>query len=250
MIQWSSALILAATLVNAFLLQAQSNADSTARMHDAWGEGMSTPNTSLTIKEASRSADGMRFRLYATGAPKDAEFSLVVWPFTQRGPSEATTGITLNETGMAICGEQSDDDCSASGKPNDPFEIPWNPIPGEPIRLGLMSADGSVKLYGKLVPIPIRGEDHGCKADATLLTPGAEILSIEGNGFPAGSEITMGSGSGPEPRAVKGRADSSGRFLGTVLPFKQKSVGSEIRITLTSAQCAPAVNVSLEPPAQ
>ena len=60
------------------------------------------------------------------------------------------------------------DDSGTPDNPNGPLEIPWSPLPGEPIRLGLMSADGALKLYAKLVPVPLCGEDQGCTVEATL----------------------------------------------------------------------------------
>lgn len=236
---------------------AQSSGDALpapARMHDAWGERSSTPGTSLTIKEVSHSDDESRFRLYATGVPKGTVFSLIAWPITQRGPSEVMEGIILNEksgdengrddNGMALCPGQPDT-CGTPDQPNQPLEIPWSRMPGEPVRLGLMSADGALKLYAKLVAVPLRGEDQGCIVEATLLTPGAEMIVVEGTGFPAASEITMDSGAQKEPRVVKGRADSSGRYLGAVLPYKQGSPSGALNVTLKSSKCSPTVTVPL-----
>ena len=232
------------------LAQSSANAlPAQARMHEAWGEKSSTPGTSLTIKEASRSDDGSRFRLYATGVPKGTVFSLIAWPITQRGPSEVMEGIVLDENGqddngMALCPGQPDT-CGTPDQPNEPLEIPGSPMPGEPVRLGLMSADGALKLYAKLVAVPLRGEDQGCAVEATLLTPGADMIVVEGTGFPAASEIIMDSGAQKEPRVVKGRTDSSGRYLGAVLPYEQGSPSGALKVTLKSSKCSPAVTVPL-----
>lgn len=211
------------------------------RLHEEWGEKTSTPGTSLIIKESARAAEGYRFRLYVTGAPKGSVFSLIVWPNTQRGPSEIMEGIALDEAGMAIC--PTADSCDSPSKPNEPLEVSWNPQPGEPIRLGLMSGD--LKIYGKIVAIPLRGEDKGCSVEAALITPGAEILAIEGKGFPPGGEITMDSGAEKGPRVINGRADASGRYLGVVQPFKQGSPSGSINVTLKSANCSPTVTIPL-----
>lgn len=213
------------------------------RMHDAWGERSNSPNTTLTIKEASRSADGSQFHLYTTGVPKGTVFSLIAWPITQRGPSEIMEGITVDGDGLAIC--PGLDTCGAPGKPSGPLEIPWSPLPGEPLRLGLLSTNGALKLYAKLVAAPLGGQDQGCRVEATLLTPGAELITIEGSGFAAGSEIIMDSGTEKEPRAVKGNADSSGRYLSAILPYKQGSPSGTLNVTLKSSQCSPTVTVPL-----
>jgi hypothetical protein len=58
-----------------------------AKMHEAWGPKASTPKTSLTITESSRSGKIIRFRLHTMGLPKDGVYSLVSWPITGRDPA-------------------------------------------------------------------------------------------------------------------------------------------------------------------
>lgn len=50
---------------------------SLSKMHEAWGAKASTPNTSLTIKESSRSGQVIKFRLYASGVPKAGVYAIV-----------------------------------------------------------------------------------------------------------------------------------------------------------------------------
>lgn len=95
------------------------------------------------------------------------------------------------------------------------------PIAGEPVRLGLVSADGATKAFGKLVPVPLRGEDKGCVVSATLLTAAAELVLIEGYGFPANSEIITDSDSEGERHRERGKVDGDGRYVSAVLPYKQ-----------------------------
>ena len=246
MIQRSSAFLLGATIALVFPLLAQNNAEEAAanmtRQHEAWGEKASTPNTSLTIKEVSRSGSTIRFRMYGTGAPRDSVFTLVTWPVTQGGPSEALAGVTFDETGLAVCAGRAGT-CGTPDKPNDPIDIPFIPVPGEPIRLGLVSSDGVTKLFTKFVAVPLRGEDHGCRVDATLLTPGAELIVIEGNGFPPGSEITMESNSEGERHNGKGSADSNGRYVSALLPYKQGVASGTVKVNLKSPNCSPTVSV-------
>lgn len=246
MLPRSSILLLVPAIVLAFPLLAQNSAEESAanltRMHQAWGEKASSPGTSLIIKEASRSGNTVRFRLTATGVPKDSVFTLVAWPVTQRGPVEALKGVTIDETGLAICAGRPGT-CGSANNPNDPIDLPMSPVPGEPIRLGLVSSDGATKLFAKLVPVPIRGEDQGCRVNAALLTPGAELIEIEGTGFPAGGEITMDSVSEGERHAGKGTADSTGKYVSALLPYKQGLASGTVKVTLKSANCSPTVSV-------
>jgi hypothetical protein len=123
----------------------QDAAANLSRMHEAWGAKASTPNASLTIKESGRSGQVIKFRLYAGGVPKAAVYSIVAWPVTQKGPSEVLKGVTLDESGLAICAGASGT-CGSADKPNDPIDLNLTAIPGEPVRLGLVSADGATKV--------------------------------------------------------------------------------------------------------
>jgi hypothetical protein len=76
---------------------------------------------------------------------------------------------------------------------------------GERVRLGLVSTDGATKVFAKVVPVALGGEDHGCSVDAILLTPGAELVLIVSSGFPPNSDVTMDSRSQDERQGGKGK---------------------------------------------
>jgi hypothetical protein len=212
------------------------------RMHNAWGAKASTPNTSLAIKESSRSGSVIKFRLYAEGVPKDRIYSIVGWPVTQKAPSEVLKGVTLDASGLAICAG-TPTTCGGGDKPDDPIDLVFQPAPGEPVRLGLLSADGAIKVFAKMVPVPLRGEDRGCIVEGVLLTPGSELVLIEGSGFPANSELTMDSDSEGERHGGKSKADADGRYSSAILPYKQGVARGTLKVELKSAGCSPSVRV-------
>ncbi|MDP8981602.1 MAG: hypothetical protein M3O35_13550 [Acidobacteriota bacterium] len=225
----------------------QANAPDAAanlvKIHNAWGPRASTPNTSLAIKEASRSGNVIKFRLYATGLPKGGNYTIVSWPVTQKGPSENLRGVSLDESGLAICAGSSTTTCGSAEKPDDPIDMVTQPVPGEPVRLGLIASDGSVKVFAKLVPVPLRGEDRGCVVEGVLLTPGSELVLIEGSGFPAGSEVILDSDSAGERHSPKVKADSEGRYESAILPYTQGVKSGTLRVDLKSARCSPSVQI-------
>ena len=110
-------------------------------------------------------------RLYAAGVPKDTIWSLIAWPVTQKSPSTVLQGITLDDSGLAVCAGTRGT-CGSSAKPNDPIDLPTRPVPGEPVRLALVSTDRKIKVFAKTVPVPLRGEDKTCAVEATVLMPG------------------------------------------------------------------------------
>jgi hypothetical protein len=210
-------------------------------MHRAWGSKASTPNASLTLKEAERSEQVLKLRLIASGVPKEGIYSIVAWPVTQRGPAAVLIGVTLDASGVAVCAGKPGT-CGSADKPDDPIDLVFRPAPGEPVRLGLVSADGATKVFAKAVPVPLRGEDQGCTVEVTLLTPGAELVLIEGDGFPAGREIAMDSKSDPERQGGKGKTDADGRYASALLPYLQGVAGGTTEVTLKAGKCAPSVN--------
>src|SRR5258708_889642 len=132
-------------------------------MHAAWGPAASTPSASLTLKESSRSGPVIKFGLYAEGVPQDQTYTIVTWPVTQNRPSEVMNGVTVDASGQAICAG-TPGTCRGD-QPNDPINIATQPVPGEPVRLGLVSTGGATKVFAKIVPIPLRGEDRGCTVE-------------------------------------------------------------------------------------
>ncbi len=211
-------------------------------LHNAWGPKASMPNTSLAVKESGRSGKSIGFRLYAQGLPKDAIYNLMGWPVTQKAPVNVLAGVTLDASGLAICAGKPGT-CGRSDKPDDPIDLVLQPVPGEPVRVGLISQDGANKVFAKLVPVPLRGADRSCTVDATLLTPGSELVLIEGSGFAANAELTFDSESEGERHGQKVKADGDGRYQTAVLPYKQGVQKGTLTVTLKSPGCSPSVLV-------
>jgi hypothetical protein len=220
---------------------AQEAATNLVKMHNAWGPSASSPNASLTIQESSRSGRTIKFRLSAEGVAKDAIYSIVAWPVTQKQPVEVQQGVTLDASGLAICAG-TPTTCRGD-KPNDPIDLVFQPAPGEPLRLGLVSAGGAIKVFAKIVPVPLRGEDRGCTVEGALLTPGSELVLIEGSGFPPNSVLTMDSDSEGERHSQKSKADAGGRYASAMLPYKQGVAGGTLKVDLKSAECSPSVRI-------
>jgi hypothetical protein len=219
----------------------QEAAANLVRMHQAWGPAASSPNTKLSLQEQGRSSAGITFRLLAEGLSKDGMYTLVAWPVNQRGPIEAMKGIMIGDSGVAVCAGKPGT-CGSPGKPNDPIDLKLNPIAGEPVRLGLVSADQSSRVFVKLVPVPIRGEDRGCAIEAILLTPGSELVLIDGIGFPPSADVTMDTDSEGERHAGQGKVGADGRYSTAILPYKQGTARGTAKVNLKSDKCSPVLS--------
>ncbi|HWB85399.1 MAG TPA: hypothetical protein VG675_14750 [Bryobacteraceae bacterium] len=211
-------------------------------LHDAWGVRASSPNVKLAIVEQSHVGAEFRYRLQATGIPAGSVFTLFAWPVTQREPAEVLRGVTFNDVGIAVCAGRPGT-CGDAAKPNDPIDIPFRPIAGQPVRLGIVSQDGAVKAFAKIVPLPLEGEDKGCRVSATLLTPGAELVLVEGTGFAPNSELTMAMDSEGEKHDAKGKVDEHGRYISALMPYKQGLARGTVSVRLKGGGCSPSVSV-------
>jgi hypothetical protein len=237
---------LAPLFASALFAQTAPNAEQLAqqltRLHDAWGVRASTPNVTLVIVEQSHTGPEFRYRLQATGISADTVVNLVAWPVTQRGPPEVLRGVTFNDMGFAVCAGRPGT-CGDPAKPDDPIDIPFRPVPGEPVRLSVVSQDGAIKSFAKIVPVPLQGEDKGCRVSATLLMPGAELVFVEGTGFVPNSDLTMASESEGEKHDAKGKVDAQGRYISALMPYKQGLARGRIIIRLKASACSPTVSV-------
>src|ERR1700693_2392759 len=120
------------------------------------------------------------------------------WPVTRLAPIEVTRGVVFDRTGLAFCAGVQDC-CGTPSNPTGPVEIAVTPIPGEPLRAGLVSMDDPrIKALAKIVPIPNEVENRGCSLSFVLLTPNAALVVVEGSGFEPGRQITIDSASGDE----------------------------------------------------
>jgi hypothetical protein len=108
--------------------------------------------------------------------------------------------------------------------------------------LALISADQSIKIFAKIVPIPLRGEDKGCSVEAVLLTPGSELVAVEAIGFPPNTDIAMDTDSEGERHGGKAKTDANGRYVSAILPYKQGLARGTAKVRLKSAGCSPSVS--------
>ena len=221
----------------------QTAVEKLVKMHSAWGPAISTPGMTLTLRETARSSEGTTFRLQTTGTPRDKIYSLVSWPVTEKSPITLAQGVTLNASGVGICSGRTPDNCGSIDKPDDPIDLEMHSIPGEPVRLGLVSSDNAVMVFAKIVPVPLAAKDRGCNIDAVLLTAGAEAVEIEGDGFPPNSELTVVSVSEKESRQDAKLAGADGTFSMVDLPYIEGRDHGKLTVTLKSSKCSPTLTI-------
>jgi hypothetical protein len=212
------------------------------KMHRAWGPTLSSSDASIFLKELSRSGPIIKYRLFAKGLPHESKYTLVQWPVTQTGPTENLHGVTLDESGQAVCAGRPDT-CGSPGNPNDPIDLVLSPVKGEPFRLALVSAeDKNVRAFLKVVPVPNDARDKSCLLEAILLMPHGEIVEIEGSGFEPKSDLEMESRSGKEHQVKTVKASSEGRYESAILPFVKGEQHGTTHVKINSAKCSPELS--------
>ncbi|HET6200192.1 MAG: hypothetical protein ACHQJX_12235 [Candidatus Acidiferrales bacterium] len=226
------------------LAKAKQEAGHLASIQTNWGQKMSSPGATMTLKEVSREsvngATGIEYHIFATGMPKDKLYSLVAVSFDLR-PVTYLQGITLDDSGMAICVGRPET-CGDSSKPNDPVEPILLAAKGEPKRFGLISSDGQNKAFVSVTPFPIEGKDRGCSVDVTLLLAHGEAVLIHGADFQSNVPVNVATLSENEKAGGDLTTDSNGELYYIELPYVKGKTDGKTRVTLTSKACAPSVS--------
>lgn len=227
------------------LVKAKQEASRLASIQINWGQKMDSPDAGMTLKEISRQnangTMGVKYRIFTTGMPKDKLYSIISVSFDLL-PVTNLQGVTLDDSGMAICAGSSDYTCGNASKPNDPIDLIVLAAKGEPKRFGLVSSDGQIKAFASVTPFPIEAKDGGCSADVTLLLAHGEAVLIHGAGFQPNANVHVSTESENEKAASDMAADPKGEVHYIQLPFVKGKTDGKARVTLESKTCSPTVS--------
>jgi len=221
-----------------------------------WGAPISTAGISLTLKETNRSktpaGTEITYQLTGTGFPAGEKLTLLQWPLN--GNVQPTMdGITMDTSGTAICtpsapaadaaaGATPDAlACEKTSKANAPIEIKTTAAQGEAIRVALVTADKKKGAAGSVIPFPVNAEDKTCKLYMMLGTKDADLVLVEGDGFPANTAVTLESTSYDDKHPVNAKADAQGHLLVAILPGVKGHDSGQLTITPQNAACAPSL---------
>lgn len=196
-----------------------------------WGSKLNSPGASVTVKETSRKSTGQQtvvfYRIFTSGMPKDKAYSLTITPFNLQ-PMTATDGLTLDASGQVLSSDS-------------PLDLGVVAAKGEPKRFALVSDDGQSKVFFYVTPFPVKGTDHGCAIEETLLLQHAEAVLIQGSGFLANSTVHMKASSETEVHEGDLPVDASGDVSTVLLPFVRGKTDGTSRVTLSSQGCSPSL---------
>lgn len=224
-------------------LQTRVLAGDAVKAHTAWVQQMSAKGASLRIKEVQRKGNVIQAQFYAEGLPKKWIYNLMSFPIGSKNASILLSGVTLDESGRAICSGRPGE-CGKEGRPNAPVSMFLEPANGEPLRFALVArTDQTVRAAFNYVPFPIASTDKSCKAEAVLLEPGAGLVRIEGSGFPLNATVTLASEGNGKSAQKPLKSNAKGEVNTMVMPNREAGKQGTVRVQLSSPACAPAISV-------
>jgi hypothetical protein len=183
----------------------------------------------------------IRYQLYISGAAKSQAFTLLGWEIDEPRPKVVLEGVTLDNTGRAICAGLPNT-CGSQAKPDDPIELVVLAAKGEPKRFALISEDGKHKAFASIVPFPITAHDHGCSLSAILGMRDAELVLLRATGFNPAVQIEIQYSSEGEHKTIIAKTTEEGSHDQVILPFVRGKVEGTATISVNAAMCRPALS--------
>lgn len=231
--------------------QAYQSALRVANLTARWGPAMSTPGVSISLVEKSRTktASGstqFTYQIVGSGFRSGERLNLVRWPLGE--PVRTVMGeLVLNAQGIAVCGGPAQSaqapsaqtaapatglhtapapqagsapppSCAQTMKLDQPLEIQATAAPGEPIRAALIGEDHSNGAAAQAVPIPIANTDKSCSLQVLLGMKDADMVVVEGIGFPPNSTVRIETVTGTQTRNQNSKTDAAGHLAMAFMP--------------------------------
>jgi hypothetical protein len=216
-----------------------------ARNQANWGPAMSTPGASLTLTDKGHKSipEGTQvtFILHATGFQPGEAISLLRWPLGQN-VQRVATGLTVDGNGQVICPEISQGDCLSSMQPGDPVHVDDVAARGEPLRVALVSANGKKRAESTVIPFPIESTNNGCKLEVILGVKNAEMVLLEGIGFPKSSKVELHIVSFGQDHPVTATTSAGGGLIVADLPAVAGHTSGTTTVSYHGSNCSPSVS--------
>jgi hypothetical protein len=192
-------MLLLLTLLSAPLLAQDLNESN-------WGKN--TPGFELATHEGQRqpSPQGgttLLYNLVGKGFPTGVPYKLWGWA-PGKEPRLLIDGASFDKRGLLVCASGAGF-CPGAGK-DDPVNIKAAATLGEPLRFGVVSADGKTMAFTEAVPFPIQASDKVCKVSVVRQSTLADVVEVRASGFTPYEMMTVtvptnGSTQGPTATA-------------------------------------------------
>lgn len=256
--------------------QALAAAAQLAGAEARWGPPISTPGLSIALREVSRSKapDGttqIDYQITGSGFSPGDKLSLIRWPL-DTSAKNVMSGIAINAKGVAVCMPPAPSPASAPGTPaapispapaqdpppspncttqmqaNQPLQIQTTAAPGEAVRVALIGDDRKHGAATSTIPFPIANEAKGCKLQVILGVKNADLVLVEGTGFPANAELRLETTTAGESRDISTKTNPDGRLVVAVLPAKPGQDTGDTTVRYLGVAQPPTLNTPAAAP--
>ena len=209
-----------------------------AKQNQSWSAKSNSPGVAIKLSEVRRTAPHLIFyELSATGFPAGLKYTIVTWAANRLKPEAGLTGVTLSNTGLAICAGTAD--TCKGGTTNNPIQLRFSPVRSEPIRISLVSKDEKhIRAFFSLVPIPNRATDKNCSLEEVMLSPLSALVALQGSGFEPNADIQMLSESEGEHHDGQLKSDADGNFYFAMATGVQGKDKGLTKVSVISRGCA------------
>jgi hypothetical protein len=210
-----------------------------------WGAHYSTPGSKLEFIEAGRKtqADGttiVEYRLKATNLPRDNEY--VYWGRRAMSPPREIRRFVFGPNGGLVS--------KSDGEPIEDVNIVVMYYQkGLAIEAALVSVNGEVRVFAKVIPFPIEARDGACRIWLELISADGMAFIAQGEGFPAGEDINVISRSDGEQMSHRVKVYPDGTLPPSVLFPATVGQGYKASLGATATTCSPMVDYERGPPA-
>lgn len=206
-----------------------------------WGEKYNTSGATLVLKEFGRTpAKGqtvVTYNLYATGLPKDVEYTL--WTRLAGEQPQATADAFINKDGLVV-NVLAD---PAKGTDEDPINLKILAGRGEPKLFALISNDDHYRVFGQATPFPIESTSGPCRISATMMSRNYSGVFVVVTGLQPKEEFQVVQKSGNEGGQTKVTAEADGTYRTLVFPAVKGQASGKLQFTVTAKSCAVGLEV-------
>lgn len=231
-----------------------------ANVEAHWGPDMSSPGTFIHLVEAGRSktangATQVTYHIQGSGFPAGEKLRLLRWPLNESAQI-LMGGIGFNAQGIAVCTDAPlpaggtiaapaisapvphvDDhpgapapSCAKTMQTNQPVALETTASAGEPLRVALVSEDRKKAAAITAVPFPIQGTDQGCKLQVVLGVRDADLVLVEGSGFPPSAAVKLTSVTYGQLHNLNAKTNAAGHLIFALLPAAKDHPSGETTV--------------------
>ena len=209
---------------------------------DKWSEKFNSSGAKLTYKQTGREFAGGRtvltYNLFATGLPRDQKYVLWTWGITT-GP-RAIADAYLNGDGKVV-NVRADREAHVN---EDPIDLRISGAKGEPVRFALVSADGTLHAFTRIIPFPMEKDSGACHLSVIELAPNYAGVQMVVTGLQPEEAVKIAERSGDEGGSAKGVADAEGVYNAAVFPVLKGKQSGKARFELDGQSCKIAIDFS------